>query len=117
MEALFVQPVADFQNYLSRMQEIPVLGPILISPTKMVVSVAETIASLVVGIFAAFGNYITETNDLTIRAYLGASSAHFFIGITQLASALFNMCTLGVMAESITKTGHVRIINPVGTIV
>jgi hypothetical protein len=92
----------NFQRKLSSYQAFPVLGPVIISPIKATVSVAQAILG-----FAAAVILGTFSGVLLFNPYLGkkflVSLAHFGQGSLGCGYSLANMLTLGGLAYAIER--------------
>lgn len=90
------------QTNLSRLQAIPVVGPVVFSPAKAVLSTAQMVAGLAVGIL--FGAAATTCGILGLHPFAagaGIISLHGFAssisGFGSLFYACANIATLGVL--------------------
>lgn len=101
------------QKKLSDLQTIPVAGPFVVSPVKIVVSVAQMVAGLTSGIF--FGMLATSASIHGIRMIpksFSETSMHGFLesalGFGSLLYASANMATLGILGRFVVEITQER---------
>lgn len=88
-----------FQSTLSEAQAIPVLGPILVSPCKALVSLAQIVVGIASGVL--FGSLTVITwSDWCAEKTL-QSITHVGMGFMAFGYSLVNIFTLGIAAYQI----------------
>ncbi|HEV8051012.1 MAG TPA: hypothetical protein VGP47_00845 [Parachlamydiaceae bacterium] len=92
----------DIQRSLSSLQAIPVIGPLVFSPIKMGVSVAEMISGFAIGIIFGIGATVSNSiganslcNELGIISLRGFG--HALTGFASLFYGASNLATLGLV--------------------
>lgn len=90
-----VETMLNVQRYLSRAQATPVIGPLLVSPVKAVVSTAQLIAGLVATIFLGTLSMLTFNDFLAAKTL--QALGHAGLGFTGLAYSVSNFISLGIV--------------------
>ncbi len=89
----------NIQRSLSEAQAFPVVGPLVVSPIKAVVSVAHLIVGLAGSIL--FGTFAILSGNKTLSKMAFKSFAHTGLGLVGLAYSVGNFLTLGILAYKI----------------
>ena len=84
-----------------RAQGAPVIGPLLVSPAAVLVSVAELVAGFALSLFALPFGAICSNKSCLINGMKAHALA--IIGLTALVYSLGNILTLGVLGFCIEK--------------
>lgn len=103
--------IKNMQEKLDELQAIPIIGPVIFSPVKAVVSIAGIINGLALGIFYGVATVI---NRMTDRSYFnfvyyglkrdaekGFSSA--VEGVGNLLYSAVNICSIGIVGAFIER--------------
>lgn len=98
-----VNTMFEVQRQLSEWQATPVVGPLVVSPIKAVVSLAETIVGVVGTIFFGFLSALTGLTSDDLIGYTFKSMGHVGLGLAGLAYSIANFATLGIVGYSIEK--------------
>lgn len=93
-----VSTMFQVQRTLSKAQAIPLVGPVVFSPVKAVVSLAQIIAGVAGTIL--FGTVGFFTDSPSILKPLGHSIGHMGMGLTSFVYSGINMATLGLFGIS-----------------
>ena len=94
------------QSGLSKLQAVPIIGPVVFSPVKMIWSTAQIIKGLAVGVFFGMPAAALHTlgND-RVAAYLAEIAAlefwTAFKGVGHLFYAAINLASLGIIGGSV----------------
>jgi len=87
--------INEIQARLSTAQSFPIIGPLLISPVKALVSTIQFVAGIalgsLVGVFGALNNSRSDIKDAFELLDMGGS------GLQHLAFSIANMLTLGLI--------------------
>lgn len=89
--------IRNMQSALTDAQSIPVLGPLVVSPLKAIVSLAQTILGLAATILTALGLILFScgrNRDLIANTKLFANLTQE--GAANFASSVVNFLTLGI---------------------
>ena len=99
------------QSGLSKLQTLPIIGPIVFSPAKIMVSVAQMIAGFATGIIAGViattldrlglhnRNLTNESYSIAFNGFKGA-----VFGFVSVFYACGNMATLGMLGQFVELT-------------
>lgn len=90
-----VEKMYDAQRRLSFAQSVPIVGPLIFSPVKAIVSTAQIIAGLASAIFWGIGFCLTE--DYFISSRLQEATIHVGMGCGSLAYSFVNFVTYGLV--------------------
>lgn len=91
----------EIQRNLSRFQAVPVVGPLIFSPLKAVVSLVQLVVGFVIAILAlAIGMICCSDKSLEVGIKAFAQSG---MGLLGLAYSIANMLTLGIVAFCIEQ--------------
>jgi hypothetical protein len=88
--------LTDVHRFLDKAQAFPIVGPVLASPVKAIVSIAQTIVAIAAFVF--FRALLSFTQNITIIRLSLEQSVQVILGIDGLTSSLANMITLGYAA-------------------
>lgn len=94
-----VTAMYDVQRSLSTSQNIPIVGPLIASPIKAVISTAQLISAIAATVF--LGSLAVVTWDETLRILTFEAIAHCGLGLIGLIYSLSNIITLGIVAYKI----------------
>lgn len=89
----------EFQRTLSAAQATPIVGPLLVSPVKAVVSIAQLIVGTVGSIFFGFLAALTFNDRLGELAF--KSLCHTGMGFLGLLYSASNFLSLGIIGHNI----------------
>ncbi len=89
----------EFQRTLSVAQATPIMGPLLVSPVKAVVSIAQLIVGVVGSIFFGFFAALTFNDRLGELAF--KSLCHAGMGFLGLLYSVSNFVSLGIIGYNI----------------
>ena len=87
------------QRALSKAQAVPIVGPVVVSPIKLVVSLIEAAAGLVFG--GMFLGLATSTGFLFGVKPLTTCGAHFVLGTASALYAVVNFFSFGAAGLAI----------------
>ena len=103
--------INEVQTGLSSLQAIPIVGPLVFSPAKIVLGTAQVVAGLATGIF--FGMLATSAAILELRKISEGFGEGAKIGFTEsilgfgsLFYASLNMATLGILGLVVVGMTH-----------
>jgi hypothetical protein len=94
-----LESMIDIQKSLNKWQTTFLVGPLVVSPIKAVISTAELVAGLVSAIFFGFFTVVLCNRHLgsgTIEAL-----EHAFIGAIELLYSLGNVISLGFLSNKL----------------
>ncbi len=89
-----LEPMFEVQRGLSRFQAVPLLGPIVGSPIKALISTAQIVVAFVAMIF--YSSLFSFTRSQTMFERTATSFGHLTMGAVGLAYSIMNLCTLGM---------------------
>ena len=89
-----LEPMWNVQRTLSRFQAVPLLGPVVGSPIKAMVSTAQIVAAFVAIIF--WGSLFSITQSSSMFDRTATSLGHLTMGAAGLAYSIVNLFTLGL---------------------
>ena len=96
----------EFQRNLSTAQATPIVGPLLVSPIKAVVSVAQLVVGAVGSIFFGLLAAISLNDKLGELAF--KSLCHTGMGLLGLLYSASNFVSLGLVGYRIENLGASR---------
>jgi len=96
----------EVQRQLSKAQAFPVAGPIIASPVKAVISLAEIVGGLastiIFGVLATLFLMVFAETPCGFCVEMACDSlAHLGLGILSFGYSVANMCTLGLVGYRI----------------
>lgn len=83
------------QSGLSRFQAVPIIGPVVGSPIKALVSTAQLVIAVAGKII--FGGLSCCTNNTFVKETSIAASRHFSMGLGSLCYSVINVLSLGII--------------------
>ncbi|MBA3603676.1 MAG: hypothetical protein H0W50_08560 [Parachlamydiaceae bacterium] len=90
------------QQYLSQSQAIPVIGPLLVSPLKAVISAVQFVAGSALALISAtFGSFFRSPSTMKFAA---TSGLHAGLGLLSLCYSLANIVSLGILGFYLEHT-------------
>lgn len=90
----------DFQTALSDAQSTHIVGPLVVSPVKAVVSIAEAVAGVALGVILALASCVFLNRDL-LTASIVVGGLYIKDGLMGLISSILNMATFGMSSSCI----------------
>lgn len=100
----FGLPEAYFlQRRLSFCQALPLVGPLVVSPIKLAVSIVQTVSSIALYIF--FTLLYMVSFDQTILSLTFKSGGHALMGLVGTTYSIANMLSLGILGLRIEFIG------------
>ncbi len=92
--AFFSADMNNLQNATSRLQAIPVLGPLVVSPIKAFISICQLVAALATKIIFSTATLFTD-NNFCKKANLAANH-HIATGLSHFTYSALNVLSLGI---------------------
>ncbi len=92
----------SLQQYLSESQAIPIIGPLLVSPLKAVISVVQLAAGSTLALLSAtLGSLFRSPSTMKFAAISGL---HAGLGLLSLCYSLANIISLGILGFYLEQT-------------
>ncbi len=89
-----LQIMGCYQKKLSQAQAVPLIGPLLVSPVKAVVSLEQIIGGVAMTAILGSVGVITQNNWFIDKAVEGFD--HVGQGVCSYSYAVINVCTFGI---------------------
>ncbi len=96
--------VTNVQRQLSVAQSYPIVGPLIVSPCKALVSLAQIIGGFISGIFLGIAAVFACGNQWTLERFV-ESFGHVSLGSLSLGYSIANILTLGIIGWQIENAG------------
>ncbi len=93
-----IQTMFDFQRNLSRLQAIPVMGFVVVSPVKAVFGIAQMVLGVALVIIGCVGHLLTLGQTDCIPKLIDISAQHVLIGGFATGYAIANITTFGLLS-------------------